>query len=85
MLFSGCWATRLPPNVYAKIFNFIVSGFCAPKRSFMSLAQTRRAAELSYLFKNIDAGQKRPDLSGKLINVRAAAADFIDIRKTSAR
>ena len=30
ILFKGCCAVRLPPKVYAKIFNFIVSGFCAP-------------------------------------------------------
>ena len=44
MLFSGCWAVRVAPPVCVWKRSIIERGFFASKRSFMMVAQMRRAA-----------------------------------------
>ena len=43
-LLSGCWAVSDTPAVWVCVRRSIAFGFRAPKRSFMTVAQMRRAA-----------------------------------------
>ena len=43
-LLSGCWAVSVQPAVCVWKRRLMALGFAAPKRSFMSLAHSRRAA-----------------------------------------
>ena len=73
-LFSGCWAVADTPAVCVCVRSRIDSGFVAPNRSFMTVAQIRRAARslaisskksLWMSKKNDSRGAKRVDVAAR--------------------